>query len=73
MTIFLVVPLEKDVDHWTTFEVQSFEQGRVEILIRRGIFLSEVGDVTGIAFLLYLAVRLMITIFDPVSNSSLSV
>lgn len=56
--IFFQVPLEKDLKAWTTFNEQTFDQERFEIFIRRGIFRSEIGDVTGIAFLIYLAVIL---------------
>lgn len=52
-----LVPLEEDLDNWTVeSDLDTFEGGTGEILIRRGAFMSEVGDITGVTFLVYLAV-----------------
>ena len=56
LMIFLV-PLEADLENWTLeSDLDTFEGGTGEIFIRRGSFMSEVGDITGVTFLVYLAV-----------------
>lgn len=49
------VPLAKDLKDWTDFGIvdESSSDRTVDIYMRRGIFVSEVGDITGIAFLVF--------------------
>lgn len=60
----LLVPLQKDLLDWTlpTADDKNFELGKGEIFIRRGTFFSEAGEITGIAFLLFLAVSLNLSL-----------
>jgi hypothetical protein len=48
------------VENWTlaATDTESFDEGKGEIMIRKGIFMSDVGEITGIAFLVFLAVSI---------------
>lgn len=55
------VPLEEDLENWTTIGStnEAYNPNNIDIFIRRGIFQSHVGDITGIAILLFSLVSLI--------------
>lgn len=44
-------------------DAESFDHGKGEIFIRRGIFFSDVGEITSIAFLVFLGVNYWLTYY----------
>lgn len=51
------VPSVEDLKLWTNFSNENIREGeKIDIFMKRRIFISEVGDITGIAFLAYRAV-----------------
>lgn len=53
------VPLEEDLKDWTTLgnNGRTIKDSKVEMFLRRRMFVSDIGDITGVAFLIFLAVR----------------
>lgn len=68
----MLVPLENDLKSWTTLgsDGRTIKGGKIELFLKRQMFVSEIGEITGIAFLIFLAVSSIFVSFIQPTNLS---
>jgi hypothetical protein len=60
LILLLSVPLKDDLKNWTLLGTNpdKIDPKNIEVFLKRQILVSKVGNITGIAFLVFLAVTL---------------